>query len=184
MLGDFFSQQGEGNCTDVVAVWGADQGLLEHWGTCAAANSTDTAAVSACSSVEIIGESYEWNQGACSLAGYAPDEWTACMADAACKAEVAEGMAPGQGLGGVAPEFPPTPTSPLLTAAISAAMVAAFSGAEDKCTYDHVWYSKPYWYASPTCRILRSIAQCVVCAARCPTLTRRRKTSMRSCRVT
>ena len=82
MLGDFFSQQGEGNCTDVVAVWGADQGLLEHWGTCAAANSSDAAAASACSSVEIIGESYEWNQGACSLAGYAPTEWTACMAPA------------------------------------------------------------------------------------------------------
>lgn len=146
-IADFFMEPGAGNCSDVIALHGADQGLLESYGTCTAKDPTDSGAVAACSSVEIVGENFEWNYAACELAGSAPTQWAACMADADCRAELAVGMARGVTFSDTPPPsiydhaFTLEPTSPLFQAA-TVWYLAMESGVPGKCEFKPVFASK------------------------------------------
>ena len=92
------------------------------------------------------------------------------------RAEVAAGMAPGQGLAAWFQSSRPRQQA-RFEAAILAAMVATFWALRTS-TYDHVC-SKPYWYASDLPH--PSFAQSVACAAG---VQRLQKTKDARCRVT
>ena len=145
-VGDFFMEPGAANCSDVIAQHGAEQGLIEGYGSCDAKDPTDAEAVAACSSVKIIGENAEWNGAACMMAGYAPAQWEACMADPDCKAELDVGMAPGATIGNTPPSVWDVEMTPprTLTTTLFAMITQMQLGAEDQCVYRPVFFPRPY----------------------------------------
>ena len=159
---DFFTEPGASNCSDVIAAHGADQGYIEHYGSCESTDSSDVAAVTSCSSVELVGENFEWNGAACMAAGLAPTQWAACMASASCKASLAIGMAPGSTIGDTPAvsiydlAFDPTAVDPLLTQAMIAAFVAQQQGQQDKCQYKPVFAPKGACLASNAYQMMQN----------------------------